>query len=82
MLLGNGAQDQLQLGNSGDVFDMTWHYVRSGGWLAPDEGLRLAEAADFLCRIWRNPEAGIWELHDPQAFARASWPPGSPSIAP
>ena len=70
VLLGNGAQGQLQLGNYGDVFDMTWHYVHSGGRLAPSDALRLAEAADFVCRIWRNREAGIWELHDPQEFTQ------------
>ncbi len=28
VLLGNGAQEQLQLGSYGDVFDMVWHDTR------------------------------------------------------
>ena len=62
VLLGNGAQDQLQLGNFGDVFDMVHHYAQDGHALSPEQGQRMAELADFLCRIWRRPDAGIWEL--------------------
>lgn len=64
MLLGNGAQEQLQLGNYGDLFDMTLRYVEHGGALAPQDAEWLAEAADFLCRIWRLEDSSIWELHD------------------
>ncbi len=70
VLLGNGAQDQLQLGNFGDVFDMTYQYVRDGHALAPEEGRRLAEIADFLCRTWLHPEASIWELPDQRAYTQ------------
>ncbi len=64
VLLGNGAQDQLQLGNFGDVFDMLYHYARDGHAFSPEQGLRMAELAGFLCRIWRRPDAGIWELSE------------------
>jgi GH15 family glucan-1,4-alpha-glucosidase len=69
--LGNGAQDQLQLGNYGDVFDMTHKYVQDGHSLAPDEGIQLAEAADFLCRIWQRRDAGIWELSEQQHYTQS-----------
>jgi GH15 family glucan-1,4-alpha-glucosidase len=76
VLLGNGAQEQLQLGNYGDLLDMTLHYVQAGGSLAPQARIQLAEATDFLCRIWRLPDASIWELGDQQPYTQgklASW---------
>ncbi len=71
VLLGNGAQDQLQLGNYGDVFDMAHHYVADGNALAPGEQRALAEAADFLARIWRRPDASIWELSDQSQYTQS-----------
>jgi GH15 family glucan-1,4-alpha-glucosidase len=69
--LGNGAQDQLQLGNFGDVFDMTWRYVDAGHGLPPEEGRRLAEIADFACRIWEREDAGIWELSQTRHYTQS-----------
>ena len=31
-----------------------------------DIGRRLAEMADLVCRIWRQPDAGIWEVRSEQ----------------
>jgi GH15 family glucan-1,4-alpha-glucosidase len=59
---GNGAATQLQLGNYGDLFDTIWHYVAHGNAIDPDTGLRLAQIADLVCRIWDREDAGIWEL--------------------
>jgi hypothetical protein len=76
VVLGNSARDQLQLGNYGDVFDMTHHYVEDGHALAPEEGRRLAEAADFLCRVWQRPDAGLWELPREREYTQsklAAW---------
>jgi GH15 family glucan-1,4-alpha-glucosidase len=69
--LGNGAQDQLQLGNFGDVFDMAWHYVDDGHGLPPEEGQRLAEIADFACEVWERPDAGIWELSQTEHYTQS-----------
>ncbi len=71
VLLGNGAQDQLQLGNFGDVFDMAHHYVGDGNALGPLEARRLGQEADFLCRIWRRPDAGIWELGERRHYTQS-----------
>jgi hypothetical protein len=38
--------------------------------LADDAALRLAELADFLCRVWHLPDAGIWELRRPHPRPR------------
>jgi GH15 family glucan-1,4-alpha-glucosidase len=69
--LGNSAQDQLQLGNYGDVFDMAWRYVRDGNALAPGEGRRLADLAEQVCQVWQRPDAGIWELSDAQHYTQS-----------
>jgi GH15 family glucan-1,4-alpha-glucosidase len=71
VLCGNSAQDQLQLGNFGDIFDMAHHYVAHGFALAPEQGVRLAETADFLCRVWRRADAGIWELPEPAHYTQS-----------
>ena len=74
--LGNAARDQLQLGNYGDLFDMTAAFVRDGGGLQPHAARWLADAADRLCGIWRQPDAGIWELDEERPYTQgklASW---------
>ena len=62
VLLGNAASGQLQLGAYGDFFQTVWKYVENGNVLDPLTGRRLAEVADALVGIWRNPDSGIWEL--------------------
>ena len=62
VLLGNGAADQPQFGNYADILSLAQRYTRTGGRLDEDTGLRLAQIADFLCEVWRNPDHGIWEL--------------------
>jgi GH15 family glucan-1,4-alpha-glucosidase len=69
--LGNSAQDQLQLGNYGDVFDMVANYVRDGNALAGGAGVQLAEVADFVCRVWDRRDAGIWELADRRHYTQS-----------
>jgi GH15 family glucan-1,4-alpha-glucosidase len=33
--------------------------------LDPETGRRLAGVADLICRIWRLPDSGIWEVRSP-----------------
>jgi GH15 family glucan-1,4-alpha-glucosidase len=67
--LGNQAGGQLQLGGFGDLLETVWRYVRSGHVLSPSAGERLADSVDLLCAIWRNPDAGLWELGDYAQYA-------------
>lgn len=69
--LGNAARNQLQLGCYGDVFDMVWHYVRQGNGLAERVAVRLAEAADFVCMVWRRPDSGLWELGERRHYTQS-----------
>ncbi len=73
---GNGARDQLQLGSYGDLFDMVLRFVEAGGGLTAEQSRRLAEIADHLSTIWRNDDAGIWELPQTRPYTQsklASW---------
>lgn len=62
--LGNQAGSQLQLGSFGDLLESVWRYADVGHVLSPRLGERLADSVDLLCAIWRNKDAGLWELGD------------------
>jgi GH15 family glucan-1,4-alpha-glucosidase len=64
---GNGAASQRQLGCHGHLLNAAYHYVRHGGLLGPASGL-LAQLADTVCDLWRQPDAGLWELRDYQHY--------------
>lgn len=66
--VGNGAAGQLQLGNYGDFFGATMHYVDRGHVLDPATGARMADAAQLVCALWRHDDAGIWELHQHRPY--------------
>jgi GH15 family glucan-1,4-alpha-glucosidase len=36
--------------------------VRRGHRIDPDTGRELGDVADHVCRIWREPDRGIWEV--------------------
>ena len=67
--LGNQATTQLQLGGFGDFLQTTWMYARQGGGLDPESGARIADMVDLLAHIWRQPDAGLWELGDYEHYA-------------
>lgn len=49
-----------------------WLYARAGRTIDPDLGRRLAETADLVCQIWRQPDSGIWEVRsDPRHFTQS-----------
>ena len=60
--VGNGAAGQTQLDVYGELLDAATQVARSTGGLDRDQGRRLAEIADHVCGIWREPDAGIWEV--------------------
>jgi GH15 family glucan-1,4-alpha-glucosidase len=60
--IGNEALGQRQLDIYGDHLQGAWLYARAGGAIDADSGRRLAEIADLVCRIWREPDSGIWEV--------------------
>ena len=65
--IGNRAAGQLQLDTYGELLDAAFVYVTSGHRLGRDTAHDLASIADFVCRHWREPDSGIWEVRaDPR----------------
>ncbi|MDJ1114751.1 glycoside hydrolase family 15 protein [Microbacterium dauci] len=62
VVTGNPAHDQLQLGVYGDLFAICRTYVDAGNVLDIATGRMLADMADRVCDLWRNPDSGMWEL--------------------
>ena len=60
--IGNEAAAQTQLDIYGDLLQTALIYARAGGRFDRETGRRLAEIADLVCRIWRQPDSGIWEV--------------------
>ncbi len=60
--VGNAAAGQLQLDTYGELMQTAWLYAESGERVDADISHRLAEIADLVCRLWREPDAGIWEV--------------------
>jgi GH15 family glucan-1,4-alpha-glucosidase len=60
--VGNEAAEQTQLGIYGDLLQTALIYADDGGPLDRETGRRLADIADLVCRIWRQPDSGIWEV--------------------
>lgn len=60
--VGNGASEQLQLDVYGEVVGAAYEFVSSGGILAKRSRNRLVELGRTVCKIWGEPDSGIWEL--------------------
>jgi GH15 family glucan-1,4-alpha-glucosidase len=70
--VGNAAAGQLQLDTYGELLQTAWLYAKTGHRIDADIGRRLAEVADYVCRIWREPDAGIWEVRsEPRHFTQS-----------
>ncbi|MGI8558897.1 MAG: glycoside hydrolase family 15 protein [Solirubrobacteraceae bacterium] len=68
VLRGNGAVDQRQLGNYGDLFQSATLYADRGHGFDGDIAQRLAGIADYVCEAWTERDAGIWELGTRQHY--------------
>ena len=70
--IGNAAARQRQLDVYGELFQTCWIYTRAGVKLDVDLGRRLAEIADLVCALWREPDSGIWEVRsEPVHFTQS-----------
>jgi GH15 family glucan-1,4-alpha-glucosidase len=69
VLVGNQAGSQLQLGGFGDLIETVHRFVGCGHVLAEEAGERIADSIDLLCSIWRQEDAGLWELGDYAQYA-------------
>jgi GH15 family glucan-1,4-alpha-glucosidase len=62
--VGNGAAGQTQLDVYGEVLSAAATFARFSGGLDRDHARRLAEVADYICGVWEEADAGIWELRE------------------
>ncbi|HEX5567229.1 MAG TPA: glycoside hydrolase family 15 protein [Streptomyces sp.] len=70
--VGNAAAEQLQLDTYGELLQTAWLNATAGGRFDADIARRLAETADFVCGLWRRPDAGIWEVRSaPEHFTQS-----------
>jgi GH15 family glucan-1,4-alpha-glucosidase len=70
--VGNGAAAQTQLDIYGCLLQTAAIYTQAGGRLDRETGRRLAATADLVCRIWREPDSGIWEVRSaPRHFTQS-----------
>jgi GH15 family glucan-1,4-alpha-glucosidase len=60
--VGNAAAGQRQLDTYGELLQTAWLHATSGHRIDGDVARRLAEVADLVARIWRQQDAGIWEV--------------------
>jgi GH15 family glucan-1,4-alpha-glucosidase len=71
--VGNAAAGQQQLDSYGELLQCAWLYAEGNGGLDREVGRRLAEVADLVCRLWRDTDAGIWEVRSaPQHFTHSA----------
>ena len=63
--IGNAAHEQLQLDIYGELAASVAQYVEAGGELDSTERRMLAGLARSVCRLWREPDQGIWETRSP-----------------
>jgi len=60
--VGNDAQKQLQLDVYGEVVDAAYEFVGRGGQLDRTAARMMVEFGKTVCRRWREPDEGIWEV--------------------
>ncbi len=60
--VGNDARHQLQLDVYGEVLDAVYEFARRGGRLDRQTARLLVGLGDTVCRHWRDPDEGIWEI--------------------
>lgn len=63
--IGNAASEQVQNDIYGEVLLTAWHHVAGGGTLNRQEEQLVAGFVDVVCKIWREPDQGIWEIRLP-----------------
>ena len=60
--IGNAAWDQLQLDIHGELMDSVYLYDKWGAPIGHDLWKNLVRLVDWVCRNWRLPDEGIWEV--------------------
>ena len=64
--IGNNAIDQVQLDAYGQVIMAADAFADGGHELDRTEQRMLRSFGEVVCKIWREPDNGIWEIPDPR----------------
>lgn len=64
--VGNAAAHQTQLDIYGELLAAARSFVEEGGRLDRAEAGLLADLGETVCRRWREPDQGIWEVREPR----------------
>jgi GH15 family glucan-1,4-alpha-glucosidase len=59
--IGNGAHGQQQLDVYGEVVHAAWVFSVAGGRLDAGDKRMLKGVSNLVCKLWREPDSGIWE---------------------
>ncbi|WP_227380672.1 glycoside hydrolase family 15 protein [Haladaptatus halobius] len=66
---GNAAKEQRQLDMYGEIVEAVYETSRRGEMLRPSDWCAIRTLVEYVCRIWDEPDSGIWEVRsDPQHF--------------
>jgi GH15 family glucan-1,4-alpha-glucosidase len=60
--VGNAAAKQLQLDIYGELMDSVYIYDRHSEPISYDYWLSLSSLVDWVCKNWKRPDNGIWEV--------------------
>jgi GH15 family glucan-1,4-alpha-glucosidase len=67
--VGNAAADQLQLDAFGQVVHLSWLWHQRGHSPDDDYWRFIVALVEAVCRLWDQPDSGIWEIRDrPEHF--------------
>jgi GH15 family glucan-1,4-alpha-glucosidase len=70
--IGNDAYLQRQLDVFGEVLDAAHNYLSIGGYIGHDDWLLLVSFVDAVCKLWQQPDNGIWEVRgSPRHFVHS-----------
>ena len=62
--IGNAAYNQRQLDIFGEVLEAAYNYVNIGGYIGNKDWLLLETFVDAACKLWPEPDSGIWEVRE------------------
>jgi len=72
--IGNAASNQLQLDIYGELLDSVYIYDHHGEPISYDFWTKLTTLVEWVCKNWRKPDDGIWEVRGgrrPFLYSRA-----------
>jgi GH15 family glucan-1,4-alpha-glucosidase len=65
--VGNDAHNQLQLDVYGEVLEAAAHFSKTGGRIDNETAAFLNGLGHTVCKRWREPDDGIWEVRSGRA---------------